>query len=77
MNLDMNLEALVGEIKEFADECVDKQREECIEANDSMIINYLKTLLYEKDFQIFLKYKETMLKVFKDRVKEDLEWLNE
>jgi len=32
--------------------------------------------MYEQDFQIFLKYKETMIKIFKETVKEGIEFLN-
>jgi len=72
----MDFYVILNEIKEFADECVQKYREECLKASDSVIINYLKTLMYPEDFQIFLKYKKIMLDEFRKFAKESLEWLN-
>jgi len=73
----MSLESVLNEIREFAYECIEKQREECLSVSDSVIENYLKSIMYEQDFQIFLRHKELMLKEFRKAVKESLEWLNE
>jgi len=73
----MSLESVLNEIREFAYECIEKQRKECLSVSDSVIENYLKSLMYEQDFQIFLRHKELMLKEFRKAVKESLEWLNE
>jgi hypothetical protein len=72
----MNLEALVNEIKEFAKECVWKNEFECIKAPDSVILMYLKSLMYPQDFEIFMRYKETLLRIFRESAKEEIEWLN-
>jgi len=73
----MNLEAIINEIKEFAVECVWREREECKNISDSVIENYLRTLLSERDFEIFLRYKRLMIEAFREAVKEELEFLND
>jgi len=72
----MGLEVVMSEIKEYANECVWKNKFECVKAPDSAIIAYLKTLMYEKDFELFMRYKEMLLKVFRETAKEELDWLN-
>jgi hypothetical protein len=71
----MSLEVIIGEIKEFACECVQKNGMECITAPDSVIIAYLKTSMYDKDFEIFVKHKDIMLRIFRETAKEELYWL--
>jgi len=72
----MDINIVLGEIKEFASECVWKYGRECIEAPDSVIMLYLKTLMPEGDFEIFLRFKEIMIEEFRKQAKEELEWLN-
>jgi len=72
----MSVEAVINQIKEFAYECIMKQGDECIKASDSMILTYLKSLMYDKDFEIFLRNKGMMLKIFRETAKEALNWLN-
>jgi|MonGeyMetagenome_1017769.scaffolds.fasta_scaffold50795_2 hypothetical protein len=73
----MNTEAVISEVKEFAIECVQKYREECLNVSDSIIENYLKTLMYPKDFEIFLRYKKIMLEEFRKTAQEELDFLND
>ena len=73
----MSLQAIMEEVKEFAGECVQKQREECLTAPDTVILTYLKSLMYEKDFEIVMMYKEMMLEIFRETAKEELEFLND
>ena len=72
----MDINIVLGEIKEFANECVWKYGRECIEAPDSIVVAYLKTLMPERDFEIFLRFKEIMIEEFRKQAKEELEWLN-
>jgi hypothetical protein len=72
----MDINIVLGEIKEFASECVWKYGKECIEAPDSIIIAYLKALMPERDFKIFLKFKEVMIEEFRKQVRKELEWLS-
>jgi len=73
----MNLEAVLQEVREFAIECVWKNKEECVKASDSMIEVYLKSLMPEKDFEVFLRFKEVMLKEFRKSAEEELDFLND
>jgi len=73
----MNLEAVLSEIKEFGAECVWKMREECLIAPDSVIETYLKSLMPEKDFEIFLKYRKLMLDEFRKSAQRELDFLND
>jgi hypothetical protein len=73
----MNLEAIISEVKEFAVECVWKNGEECIKASDSVIENYLRTLMYPESFDFFLRHKETMLKIFRETAENELDFLND
>jgi len=72
----MDINVILGEVKEFGAECVWKMREECLIAPDSAILVYLQTLMNEKEFEVVLKYKELMLEEFRKSAKEELEWLN-
>ena len=72
----MNIETILNEVKEYAHECVWKNNFECINASDAMIEAYLRPLMNDKEFEIFLRYRELMLRVFKETVKEELNWLN-
>jgi len=72
----MNLEAIINEVKEYGAECVWKFREECLKAPDSVILAYLKTLMYEQEFEFVLRNKELILEIFRKSVKEELDWLN-
>ena len=73
----MSLQAIVEEVKEFAVECVQNYREDCLTAPDTVILTYLKSLMYEKDFEIVIMYKEMMLEIFRETAKEELYFLND
>jgi len=72
----MNLEVVISEVKEFAVECVWKVKEQCVKVDDSVIENYLKTLMYPEAFEIFLRYRELMLKIFRETAQNELDYLN-
>ena len=73
----MSLYAIIEEVKEFAVECVQKQREECLTAPDTVILMYLKSLMYERDFEIVIMHKEMMLEIFRKTAKSELDFLND
>ena len=77
MGDNMRLEAVIGEVKEFAIECVWKNGKECLIAPDSVIEAYLKSLMPEKDFEVFLKYRQLMIEEFRRSAKEELDFLND
>jgi hypothetical protein len=74
--LSQRLQALINEIKELADECVVKYGLECIEMSDGLLTAYLVSLLPEQDLDMFHRHKPKMLKMFRERAKEHMEWLN-
>ena len=73
----MDLYVVLNEVREFAKECVWKSKEECVNASDSVIEAYLKALMPEKDFGVFLKYRQLMLEEFRRSVKDELDFLND
>ena len=72
----MRLDILIGDVKEFADECVMKYGEECLEITDAMLTTYLVSLLPERELDMFYHHQPEMLRVFRERAKEHIEWLN-
>jgi hypothetical protein len=72
----MDINIVLEEIKEFASECVWKYGKECIEAPDSIVIAYLKALMPERDFKIFLRFKKIMIEEFRKQAGKELEWLS-
>ena len=72
----MRLEALISEIKELADECVMKYGSQCVESSDGMLTAYLASLLGKEELKILQRYQQEMLKLFRERAKESIDWLN-
>ena len=72
----MRLDVLIDEVKELADECVMKYGSEYLEMSDAMLTAYLVSLLPERELDMFYHHQSKMLKVFRERAKEHIEWLN-
>jgi hypothetical protein len=72
----MSLQALISEVKELADECVMKYGVTCVEVSDALLIAYLVVSLPEEHLDLFHSHKTEMLRIFRERAKKHIEWLN-
>jgi len=72
----MTVEALISEVKALADECVMKYKDECLEMSDGLLTAYLVSLLPQQHLDLFYWNQSKMLRIFRERAKESIEWLN-
>ena len=77
MGKSMSFENLKKIVEEYADECVMKFKEECAELSDGLIIAYLIPIIPKQDLNAFYWYQNQLIREYRKRVKEHLEWLNE
>jgi len=72
----MSLQVLISEVKELADECVMKYGDTCLTVSDALLTAYLVVSLPSEHLDLFHIYRTEMLRVFRERAKEHIEWLN-
>jgi len=72
----MSIEALISEVKELADECVMKYGFECLEMSDGLLTAYLVSLFPQQHLDLFYWNQYKLLRIFRERAKESIEWLN-
>ena len=76
MGKHMSIEALEQEIKELADECTAKYNMECLEMSDALLTAWIISQLPQQHLNAFYWYQSRMLALFRQRVKESINWLN-
>jgi len=72
----MSLESLKEEIKELASECTQKYQSECLDMSNALLTAWIIPQLPQKDLNAFYYYQTELLRTFRQRVKEELNWLN-